>query len=270
MSEKRDRSRAVRWGLGGAAALAAVASVGLLAATQDHDEHSAEADAASSTSGPDRDTEGPDVDEPVAAGPADQTPPNSGDTTAAPSRTSPPTTTEDDPGSETTAFAAQVDEGLAMVGADVVPGLYEARVPEQSEGCWWERLEGLDARYADTVAAGEAAAGARVVVEVLDTDEAFRSTGCGPWQPYVPSDQPAVTIGEGTWLVGTDIAAGRYRSTGPESAAGECSWERRLGFSDSFYDIAQSDTVTEPVELEIESSDVAFTSRGCGNWEPVE
>jgi len=36
---------------------------------------------------------------------------------------------------------------------------------------------------------------------------------------------PATEFGDGTYLVGTDIAPGSYRSDGP-AAAGRCSWAR--------------------------------------------
>jgi len=38
---------------------------------------------------------------------------------------------------------------------------------------------------------------------------------------------PATAFGDGTFLVGTDIAAGSYRSSGPPpGASGPCSWAR--------------------------------------------
>lgn len=255
-------------------AAVAVGTVGLVASMDDDNDADAAAGAGSPTPAPTSDpNESPSTDAAGASeSPTDEGPGDAVDTpTPSPAApTSPAEEATDGGASSGPSAATSFDEGQALVGQDVVPGLYAALVPESSEGCWWERLENLDARYSDSVAAGEAAAGARVVVEVMDTDEAFRSTGCGPWEPYVPADQPATTIGEGTWLVGTDISPGRYRSTGPASAGGECSWERRLGFSDSFYDIVQSATATDPVVLQIEPSDTAFTSRGCGEWEPVE
>lgn len=165
---------------------------------------------------------------------------------------------------------AGFDEGLVSLGEDVEPGRYVARVPKDSTGCYWERVEGVDARYTTTVAAGDGRPGARVVVELSDTDEGFQSNGCGGWAPYSPPKKPATDFGEGTWVVGQDITHGRYRSSGPGENGDSCAWARQVGFSNEFYDILESATVTEPVTVDIERSDSSFQSRGCGEWTLVE
>ena len=80
----------------------------------------------------------------------------------------------------------------------------------------------------------------------------------------------ATPFQDGTWLVGTDVQAGTYRSAVPADSAG-CTWERRAGFSDDPADVITSGVGApgELVTVEIEITDAGFVSSGCGTWEPV-
>lgn len=76
---------------------------------------------------------------------------------------------------------------------------------------------------------------------------------------------PATTFGDGTWIVGTDIAPGAYRAPGGSL----CYWARLADFSgEEIIANAFSDTSSQML-VEIEASDVAFETNGCGTWEPV-
>ena len=80
----------------------------------------------------------------------------------------------------------------------------------------------------------------------------------------------AATFGDGTWVVGTDIEPGTYRSDVP---AGElCYWERLSGFGgDITVDVITNDLVGGPqqVLVEIAPSEAGFTSEDCGTWTKV-
>ena len=76
--------------------------------------------------------------------------------------------------------------GTQLVGTDIQPGVYRAVIPEGSVMtlCSWKRLSGLSGDSSDTITIDVATdPGAQVVVEIMATDVAFESSGCGEWQP---------------------------------------------------------------------------------------
>lgn len=68
--------------------------------------------------------------------------------------------------------------------------------------------------------------------------------------------------GDGTYLVGTDIQPGQYRSEGNSF----CYWERTSGTSGEFGDIIANGTVEGQGLVTVDSGDVAFKSQGCSDW----
>ena len=72
---------------------------------------------------------------------------------------------------------------------------------------------------------------------------------------------PGQPFGDGTFLVGSEIAPGRYRSEAP------CDWERLSGFGGPQDDVIEfafrSDTVA------IAPTDIGFHSGYCGTWTPA-
>ena len=75
---------------------------------------------------------------------------------------------------------------------------------------------------------------------------------------------PKTTFGDGTHRVGTDIAAGTYRSNGGSG----CYWERVRGFGGSFGEIIANGNgnAGQQLVVTIAASDAGFTSRRCGTW----
>lgn len=74
---------------------------------------------------------------------------------------------------------------------------------------------------------------------------------------------PPATFGQGTFLVGSDIAPGTYRTrTLPDG----CYWERLSGLSGSLSDIIANDFTDGLSVVTIEPTDVAFRSSRCGTW----
>lgn len=92
--------------------------------------------------------------------------------------------------------------------------------------------------------------------------EACYSTGNA--RRYVP---PPPSFVNGTFRIGKDIPAGVYRTVVPRGGYG-CYWERLRGFSGNFSDIIANDNVSpgSPTIVTIYSSDVGFSSSGCGKW----
>jgi hypothetical protein len=83
-------------------------------------------------------------------------------------------------------------------------------------------------------------------------------------------EAPAIE-GDGTYLVGEDLAPGRYVADPPEGAS--CSWERQRSPEDT----SGSENVIVgggPGDgrflVEVATSDHAFVSDGCGDWRPHE
>lgn len=74
----------------------------------------------------------------------------------------------------------------------------------------------------------------------------------------------AATFGPGMQLVGQDIVAGTYRSTGGSF----CYWERLRGTGGGFDEMISNGSTEGSAVVTIDESDVAFNSNGCGDWEP--
>lgn len=68
--------------------------------------------------------------------------------------------------------------------------------------------------------------------------------------------------GDGIYVVGEDIQAGTYRSSG----SSYCYWERLSGLSGDFDDIITNDTGEGPMVVTISPNDAAFSSTGCAEW----
>ncbi len=84
--------------------------------------------------------------------------------------------------------------------------------------------------------------------------------------PVTPNDN----FGEGTWLVGSDIAPGLYRTIiEGDSVLDSCYWARLGGLSGGFDDLLANGNVVGAAYVEILQTDMAFTST-CGPWMKVE
>lgn len=82
-------------------------------------------------------------------------------------------TTEPDPGST-------MNEGTYEIGVDAKPGRYKTRVPQDSSGCYWEKMKDDSGRFNSLIANGEVNPGGRVSI-TLKRGEFFNSEDCGTW-----------------------------------------------------------------------------------------
>ena len=80
-----------------------------------------------------------------------------------------------------------------------------------------------------------------------------------------PTPKPSVStsFGNGTWIVGSDIKAGTYRSSKTNSG---CYWERLSGFSGELDDIVANGVTDAIWVVEIASTDAGFSTERCGTW----
>jgi len=82
-------------------------------------------------------------------------------------------TTEPEPGST-------MDEGTYEIGVDAEPGRYKTRVPQDSSGCYWEKMKDDSGGFNSLIANGEVNPGGRVSI-TLKRGEFFNSEDCGTW-----------------------------------------------------------------------------------------
>lgn len=150
-------------------------------------------------------------------------------------------------------------DGTRLVGDEIEPGRYLTRA---GSGCYWERLSGLSGGFDDIIT--NSIGGGQRVVEILPTDEAFSSSGCGRWELYEPSPEPLDEFGDGDWIVGDQITPGRWRANGDDF----CYWERASGFTHNFNEIIANSAGSQTI-VDISPNDARFTSSGCGTWRPT-
>jgi hypothetical protein len=122
-------------------------------------------------------------------------------------------------------------------------------------------VTGIEPGAGTSVAAGDA-----VVVSV--TKGASGSTGASAPASSAPATSgPATSFGDGTHVVGEDIAPGTYRTSGPASGGlGMCYWSRLSNTSGEFDAIIANGVPTGPATVTIRSGDEAFETTGCSTW----
>jgi len=82
-----------------------------------------------------------------------------------------------------------------------------------------------------------------------------------------PQPKAAAAIEEGTWEVGVDVAAGRYKTTEAVDSAGMCYWKiTTTGKPD---DIVDNDIVTGGRPTVTLKKGQDFTTQDCGPWTKV-
>jgi hypothetical protein len=82
-----------------------------------------------------------------------------------------------------------------------------------------------------------------------------------PAAPAQPAG-PATRIGDGTYEVGVDMAAGRYKTTG-DGSIGLCYWERAKDDSGDLGSIISNDLFRGPGSVTVKNGEFAKLSGGC-------
>jgi hypothetical protein len=156
----------------------------------------------------------------------------------------------------------EFDDDLYSVPDEIPPGTYRTLWP--ADGCYWARLKGFSGDLDDIIA--NSFGNGYQVVTIKAADRAFESSGCDLWT----DDLSQVTdddrhFGEGTFIVGTDIRPGTYRS----SQGDGCYWARLKGFSGTLSEIIANDYRSSGrATVTIRAKDKGFTSSRCGDWSP--
>lgn len=77
------------------------------------------------------------------------------------------------------------------------------------------------------------------------------------------------SFGDGTYVVGTDIVAGTYKSTGPSESGGICSWFRLRDTTGNDGSIIALDLGKGPATVTVARTDGALKTSGCVTWRKV-
>jgi hypothetical protein len=149
--------------------------------------------------------------------------------------------------------------GTHVVGSDVLASVY--RAPGGS-GCYWERLSGFSGTIGDIIANDFGST--KPVVAIAGSDAGFNSSNCGTWYDnLVPiTTSQTAAFGNGTFIVGQDIATGTWQAPGGSS----CYWERLAGFSGQLADVIANDFGPVNPVVAIAPGDAGFKSSSCGSW----
>ncbi len=84
--------------------------------------------------------------------------------------------------------------------------------------------------------------------------------------PPAPAE-PANSIGPGTYVVGKEVQAGTYHTTGPADASVPiCYWARLKDTSGDMSAIITNGTPQGPTTVTISKGDGAFETSGCATW----
>lgn len=85
--------------------------------------------------------------------------------------------------------------------------------------------------------------------------------------PPTPSG-PVTSFGPGTYVVGTDIVAGTYKTAGSASDS-PCYWARLRNTSGELSAIITNGNPEGPTTVTISKSDGAFETSGCQQWHKI-
>ena len=105
------------------------------------------------------------------------------------------------------------------------------------DGCYWERLRGFSGSFDDIIA--NDITNVSAIVTVSPTDKGFHTSGCGTWTSNLSpiTSSPSAPLLGGTYIVGSDIAPGTWKSSGGSG----CYWARLSGFSGTIGNIIAND-----------------------------
>lgn len=151
-------------------------------------------------------------------------------------------------------------DGVLQVGSQVPPGRYRAAA--LGSLCYWARLSGFGGSLDEIIANGLPEGSA--VVDIKPGDAGFESNGCGTWTNDLHPITASTTapFGDGTFIVGTDIAAGTWSTAG----GANCYWARLSGFGGTLNEIIANALPPAAAVVAIAPGDAGFETSGCGSW----
>jgi hypothetical protein len=154
-------------------------------------------------------------------------------------------------------------DGTYRVGTDIAVARYHNTA---SEGCYWERLSGFGGSLSEIIANNFTST--RQIVSIAASDAGFHTSGCGTWVlDNVPlTASPTSVFGDGMYMVGRDLAAGRWRNS---DSSHDCYWERLSGFGATLDQVIANNLSTSIQTVDIASTDLGFNAQDCGTWTKI-
>ncbi len=95
------------------------------------------------------------------------------------------------------------------------------------------------------------------------SQEGGSATGDVASPPTAPPTPGGPHFSDGTWLVGSDVQAGTYRT---RQASPGCYWERDKDLNGGVDSILANDNTDSPSVVTILATDKAFKASNCGTW----
>jgi hypothetical protein len=86
-------------------------------------------------------------------------------------------------------------------------------------------------------------------------------------KPAEPADPAGSIEGDGTFLVGDDIAPGTYRAAAPTS--GNCYWARLRDLDGGIKSIIANGNTSGPVVIRVAARDYAVETTGCETFQRI-
>ncbi len=158
--------------------------------------------------------------------------------------------------------------GVNYVGAkrgQVKPGLYTSNTPYGGNCFIFRGATGFQ-----PVGASAAPLGGRTFIQVLTTDYALVSTGCGLWvTPQAGSYNPdRATAKTGSYRIPTDLLPGTYTAPGGPQCSWirVSSWEGVAGSAAAKSVIERSPAGVTQAKVVIAKTDAGFVTGSCGGW----
>ena len=151
-----------------------------------------------------------------------------------------------------------ISSGTYIVGADIAPGLYRGEVPEDANGCSWERLSSFRGDRDSTIGSDTTWKG-QYYLEVFDSDYAVTFTcpvTAFSTETATPVEDDDIKLG--AYIVGFDIAPGLYRGEEVPEDVYACTWQRLSSFRGDRDSVIGRDAIVEGhYYIEVLDSDYA-------------
>jgi hypothetical protein len=150
--------------------------------------------------------------------------------------------------------------GTYLVGRDISPGTYVGEAgTDMLDSCYWARLGGVSGDMAELL--GNDNALGLFYVEVLESDYAFRAACDMTIIEEIPArDEFLTSLEPGTYIIGRDIEAGRYRGEAGSDFLDSCYWSRLSGVSGEMNELLANDNATGQYFIEVSTTDYALST----------
>ncbi len=157
-------------------------------------------------------------------------------------------------------------DGSHLVGHEIIPGTYVSDGDGNDE-CTWLRISPFTSNSGDH-SGGYSSKGPQIAT-ILESDYGFYANNCGEWRPQSVDEEkiPDDRIGDGTYLVGSDIEPGIYFAESKEG--GFCRWLTLSGFTGRSRDISASGIGVKRGIVHLRPDAGGFLSLGCEEWAKV-